>query len=138
MPAKLFWWTKILSSNPVLLLICFSPHRTRKQTKPVTNSHLNGFRIFWSSFVRELRKRTGTTTLIKTLSPLTQQLVKMKHFPPPSSSTPGAVLTLCIQICFNTINTAWGGGGTVEIGSHNNIPKVFQEVEYKLILQSAS
>ena len=52
---------------------------------------------------------------------------------PPPPFTPGAVLMLCIQVCFNTINTAWGVGGTVEIGSHNNIPKVFQEVEYKLI-----
>ena len=50
---------------------------------------------------------------------------------PPPPPAPGAVLKFCIQVCFNTINTAWGG--TVEIGSHNNIPKLFQQVEYQLI-----
>ena len=52
---------------------------------------------------------------------------------PPSA--PGVVLTLYIQVSFNTFNTAWGGGGreTVETGSHNNIPKLFQWVEYELI-----
>ena len=58
--------------------------------------------------------------------------------PPPPPSAPGVVLTLYIQVSFNTINTAWGGRGggrreTVETGSHNNIPKLFQWVEYELI-----
>ena len=54
--------------------------------------------------------------------------------PPPPPSAPGVVLTLYVQVSFNTINTAWGRGReTVETGSHNNIPKLFQWVEYELI-----
>ena len=47
----------------------------------------------------------------------------------------GAVLTLIIQVLFehNQHCLAIGEMGTAEIGSHNNIPKLFQEVEYEFI-----
>ena len=43
--------------------------------------------------------------------------------PPPPP--PGAVLTLCIQVLIQHINTAWGEMGTAEIAPYNNIPKLF-------------
>ena len=51
------------------------------------------------------------------------------------------MLTVCIQVLiqhYECINTAWGRWEAAEIAPYNNIPKLFQEVEYELIKQSAS
>ena len=56
-----------------------------------------------------------TTTLVKILGTLTQQLVKLRHLPSPLP--PGAVLTLL---------TLPGERGTAEIAPYNNIPKLLQ------------
>ena len=60
------------------------------------------------------KNKIGTTTLVKTLGTLTQQLVKMTHFltpPPPPRPPPSSVLTLWLHIFFNTINIAKGRRG---------------------------
>ena len=64
----------------------------------------------------------GQTSWDTKLNEIARQIeASSLSLPPP----PGAVLTLCIQVLIQHINTACGEMGTSEIAPYNNIPKLF-------------
>ena len=66
----------------------------------------------------------GQTSWDTKLNEIARQIeASSLSLPPPPP--PGAVLTLCIQVLIQHINTAWGEMGTAEIAPYNNIPKLF-------------
>ena len=65
----------------------------------------------------------GQTSWDTKLNEIARQIeASSLSLPPPP---PGAVLTLCIQVLIQHINTACGEMGTTEIAPYNNIPKLF-------------
>ena len=98
-----------INFEPCVILIRFSFYRTRKQTKSVTSSHLNGFLVEFREKIAQMNWNYK------------RGQVSCSPHPPP----------LCIQFLFQHNQHCLRGRGTVEIGFHNNIPKFFQEIEYE-------
>ena len=97
-----------INFEPCVILILFSFYRTRKQTKSVTSSHLNGFLVEFREKIAQMNwnYNPGQNPFATNATARQNEAFSL----PPSPSVPGVVLTLCIQVCFNTINTAWGRG----------------------------
>ena len=85
------------------------------------SSHLNGFLVEFREKIAQMNWNYNPGQNPFATNATARQNEAFSLPPPPSPpSAPGVVLTLYIQVSFNTINTAWGGGGG-EANSRNRL-----------------
>ena len=84
------------------------------------SSHLNGFLVEFREKIGQMNWNYNPGQNPFATNATARQNEAFSLPPPPPPSAPGVVLTLYIQVSFNTINTAWGGGGG-EANSRNRL-----------------